>query len=81
MLQRRAGEVAHSTAGGNVTNTKTIPVSSQAPGFAMIPGTPNKVYGFILLAALVGLVYWLGAQSARAADSRRCRRPHAREVR
>jgi len=51
--------VADSTAGSNVTNTKTIPTSSQVPGFALIPGTPNKVFGFILLAALVGVAYWV----------------------
>ena len=51
--------VADSTAGSNVTNTKTIPSSSQVPGFALVPGTPNKVYGFILLAALVGIAYWV----------------------
>jgi len=51
-------KVADSATGSNVTNTKTIPTSSQVPGFAIIPGTPNKVYGFIVLAVLVGVAYW-----------------------
>ena len=57
-------KVADSTAGSNVTNTKTIPASSAA-GFALIPGTPNKVYGFILLAALVGIAYWVVLNKTR----------------
>ena len=52
-------KVADSATGSNVTNTKTIPASSQVPGFAIIPGTPNKVYGFIALAVLVGVAYWV----------------------
>ncbi len=52
-------KVSDSTAGSNVTNTKTIPKSSQVPGFALIPGTLNKVYGFVLLAILVGVAYWV----------------------
>ena len=58
-------KVADSTAGSNVTNTKTIPGSSQVPGFALIPGTPNKVYGFILLSALVGVAYWVVLNKTR----------------
>jgi len=50
--------VADSTVGSNVTNTRTIGTSSQVPGFGLIPGTPNKVYGFILLSLLVGVSYW-----------------------
>ncbi|MHB8275348.1 MAG: ABC transporter permease, partial [Dermatophilaceae bacterium] len=57
--------VADSTAGSNVTNTKTIPDSSQVPGFALIPGTPNKVYGFILLVMLVGVAYWVVLNKTR----------------
>ena len=57
--------VADSTVGSNVTNTKTIPVSSQVPGFALIPGTQNKVYGFIVLALLVGVAYWVVLNKTR----------------
>jgi simple sugar transport system permease protein len=58
-------KVADSSAGSNVTNTKTIPESSQVPGFALIPGAPNKVYGFILLAMLVGFAYWFVLNKTR----------------
>jgi general nucleoside transport system permease protein len=58
-------KVADSTVGSNVTNTKTIPVSSQVPGFSLIPGTPNKVYGFILLSMLVGVGYWVVLNKTR----------------
>jgi len=57
--------VADSTAGSNVTNTRTIPESSRVPGFALIPGTPNKIYGFILLAMLVGVAYWVVLNKTR----------------
>ena len=49
--------VADSTTGSNVTNTKVIPKTSQVPGLALIPGTPNKIYGFILLSVLIGVAY------------------------
>jgi simple sugar transport system permease protein len=52
-------QVADSTAGSNVTNTKLLPPSSRVPGFALISGTPNKVYGFVLLSILVGAAYWV----------------------
>jgi simple sugar transport system permease protein len=52
-------QVADSTTGSNVTNTKLLPESSRVPGFALIPGTPNRVYGFVLLAMLVGVAYWV----------------------
>ena len=52
-------KVADSTAGSNVTNTKVIPTSSRVPGFALVPGTPNKIYGFMLLSILVGVAYWV----------------------
>jgi general nucleoside transport system permease protein len=52
-------QVVDTTAGSNVTNTKLLPESSRVPGFALIPGTPNRVYGFVLLAILVGVAYWV----------------------
>jgi len=58
-------KVADSTAGSNVTNTKAIPESSHVPGFALVPGTPNKVYGFVLLAVLVGIGYWVVLNKTR----------------
>jgi simple sugar transport system permease protein len=44
--------------GSNNIGTRPIPPSGQVPGLAIIPGTESKVYGLILLAALVGIAYW-----------------------
>ena len=45
--------------GSNVTATKTIPEDSRIPGFTLVPGAPNEVYGFIVIAVAVGVAYWL----------------------
>ena len=58
-------KVADSTAGSNVTNTKLLPTSSRVPGFPLIPGTPNKIYGFILLSMLIGVAYWVVLNKTR----------------
>jgi len=58
-------QVADSTTGSNVTNTKLLPNASRVPGFALIPGTPNKVYGFVLLSMLVGVAYWVVLNKTR----------------
>ena len=58
-------KVADSTTGSNVTNTKMLPPSSRVPGFALISGTPNKVYGFVLLSILVGVAYWVVLNKTR----------------
>jgi simple sugar transport system permease protein len=58
-------KVADSAAGSNVTNTRTIPPSSQVPGFALIPGTLNKINAFLLLAVLVGIAYWVVLNKTR----------------
>ena len=39
-------------------HTKIIPESSQLAGFDLIPGSRRKVYTMILLAVLVGFLYW-----------------------
>ncbi len=44
--------------GSNATNTATIPESSQLQGWQLIPGATNRVYSLILLAVLVGFLYW-----------------------
>jgi simple sugar transport system permease protein len=41
----------------NVT-TPLLPLDTRMPGFPSLPGTRADVYGFILLAALVGIGYW-----------------------
>ena len=58
-------QVADSTTGSNVTNTKLLPTASRVPGFALIPGTTNKVYGFVLLSMLVGVAYWVVLNKTR----------------
>jgi simple sugar transport system permease protein len=52
------GRLAVSTVGSNNLGTKPIPESGQVPGMAVVPGTPLKVYGLIVLAAVVGAVFW-----------------------
>jgi len=46
--------------GSNAVNTKPLPESSRVPGISLdgIIATPNKIYGFILLSILVGVLYW-----------------------
>ncbi|MDQ3158210.1 MAG: ABC transporter permease [Actinomycetota bacterium] len=45
--------------GSNVTATKTIPESGWIPGFSLQDGAPNKVYGFVFIAIIVGILYWV----------------------
>lgn len=52
------GRLAVSTQGSNNLGTKPIPESGQVPGLPLIPGTPLKVYGLIVLAAIVGVAFW-----------------------
>ena len=51
-------KVADRQAGSNAIETKTIPDSAQLEGFKLIPGATNRVYTLIILAVLVGLLYW-----------------------
>ncbi len=44
--------------GSNAVNTKTIPESSQLEGLKLIPGATNRVYTLLVLAILVGFLYW-----------------------
>lgn len=44
--------------GSNDIGTKDLPESSQVPGLQLLPSTEKKVYGLIVLAVLVGLLYW-----------------------
>ncbi|MDQ1245922.1 MAG: ral nucleoside transport system permease protein [Actinomycetota bacterium] len=50
--------LAVSVAGSNNIGTQPLPPSGQMPGLAIIPGTPNMVFGMIFLAAAVGFGYW-----------------------
>jgi simple sugar transport system permease protein len=51
-------KVAVRPEGSNVVQTKDIPESSRLEGFALIPGATNRVYSMILLAIVVGFLYW-----------------------
>ncbi|SDG67818.1 simple sugar transport system permease protein [Sinosporangium album] len=44
-------------AGSNNIGTRPIPESAHFPGFALIPGTTVKVFGFIVVAILMGIAY------------------------
>jgi simple sugar transport system permease protein len=52
------GRLAISTQGSNNLGTKPIPPSGQVPGMSLVPGTPLKVYGLLVLAVLVGAAFW-----------------------
>jgi simple sugar transport system permease protein len=52
------GRLAVSTQGSNNLGTKPIPASGQVSGLRLIPGTPLKIYGLIVLAAIVGVAFW-----------------------
>ena len=54
LLRKAAVDVA----GSNNIGTKPIPESGRMPGLPLVPDSPLDVYGFLLIAALVGVVYW-----------------------
>ncbi len=58
---------AVSVEGSNATNTKPIPESSHVPGISVdgMIATPNKIYGLIFLAILVGFLYWFVLNKTR----------------
>ncbi|MBB2909591.1 simple sugar transport system permease protein [Streptosporangium becharense] len=51
--ERLAVEVA----GSNNIGTRPIAESGQVPGLALIPGTQSKVFGLIILAVVMGVLY------------------------
>jgi simple sugar transport system permease protein len=46
--------------GSNAVNTRPIPEGSRVPGISLdgIIASPNKVYGLIVMAVIVGVLYW-----------------------
>jgi general nucleoside transport system permease protein len=42
---------------GNLIGTEPVPVGSRVPGLPLIPGETEQVYGLVLLAVVVGVVY------------------------
>jgi general nucleoside transport system permease protein len=59
------GRLAVSTQGSNNLGTAPIPASGRVPGLPLIPGTPLKVYGLVVLAALVGVAFWFVVNRTR----------------
>ena len=53
--------------GSNVTSTQPIPESSHVPGIPVdsFLNTPNKIYGLIVMASLVGFAYWFIVNKTR----------------
>lgn len=51
-------KVAVRVPGSNAIGTKEIPESSQLSGWQLIPGATNRVYSLLILAILVGFLYW-----------------------
>lgn len=51
-------KVAVKVKGSNATNTQEIPESSQLEGFKLIPGANNRIYTLLILAIIVGFLYW-----------------------
>ncbi|MCY7395845.1 MAG: ABC transporter permease [Nocardioides sp.] len=44
--------------GSNSLNTKEVPEGSRIPNLSIGDGPSTEVYGFVVIAALVGLAYW-----------------------
>jgi ABC-type uncharacterized transport system permease subunit len=61
------GKTAERVQGSNATNTKPLPQDSRVPGISLdgIIATPAKVYGFVLLAIVVGILYWFVINKTR----------------
>ncbi|MEU8266843.1 ABC transporter permease [Sphaerisporangium sp. NPDC049002] len=49
--------LAVAVSGSNNIGTKPIPPSGQFPGFDLIPGTKTQVFGFVLVAVVLGIGY------------------------
>lgn len=45
--------------GGNILTTRELPESAWVPGIPLVPGSRHDVFGFIVVAILVGVGYWL----------------------
>jgi simple sugar transport system permease protein len=57
--------LAVSTAGSNNIGTKPIPASGQVSGIGLVPDSPLKVYGLIVLAVIAGIAYWFLIERTR----------------
>jgi len=54
------GKAAQRVQGSNAVNTKPVPEESRVPGISLdgLIATPSRVYGLVVLAILVGFLYW-----------------------
>ncbi len=61
------GKTAVKVQGSNATSTKALPDDSRVPGISVdgMLATPSKVYGLIVLALVVGFVYWFVLEKTR----------------
>jgi ABC-type uncharacterized transport system permease subunit len=59
------GRLAVTTTGSNNIGTKPIPASGQVPGIGLVPDSPLKVYGLIVLAVIAGFAYWFLIERTR----------------
>lgn len=51
------GRLAVSVVGSNNIGTRPLPPSGQMPGLDLVPGSPLPVFGFLLVAVVVGVAY------------------------
>ncbi|MGH8867829.1 MAG: ABC transporter permease [Actinomycetes bacterium] len=51
--------LAVAIAGSNNIGTKPIPPSGRVGGIDLIPGANTEVFGFVVVAVLVGIAYWV----------------------
>jgi len=61
------GKAANRVQGSNAVNTTPVPQGSRVPGISVdgLLATPSKVYGLVLLAVLVGFLYWFVLNKTR----------------
>jgi ABC-type uncharacterized transport system permease subunit len=52
--------------GGNITTTREIPAGAWVPDIPLIPGARDGVFGFVVVAVLVGFGYWWALSRTRA---------------
>ena len=58
-------KLAEQAEGSNNIGTPEIPASGRVPGIGLIPDSALKVYGLIVLAAVVGFLYWFVIERSR----------------
>jgi simple sugar transport system permease protein len=59
------GRLAVTTTGSNNIGTKQIPPSGRVGGLELVPDSPLKVYGLIVLAVAAGFAYWFLIERTR----------------